>query len=336
MTNRKITSTDVAQLAGVSQSTVSRVFGSGAGVTDAKREKVLDAAAKLGYQPNALARGLITKKSKMVGIVMRDIQNPFYPEVLEKFYEALSEKGYHLLFINSKNENIEENEISHLIEYNVEGVIITDALLSSSAIERFTRNDIKVVLFNRYTEYAECTAVFCDNYFAGKEIGNYLINKGHRQFGFISGPLNTSTALDRKYGFEDALKRASISNFEVVVGNYTYESGFDAAKELISNHTELDCIFCGNDITAIGAIDAIREVGLKIPEDISVIGFDDIGMASWPSYNLTTWQQPIDEMVNDSIAHLFSKGDISEKREVKARIPLKGKMIERGTVKNRR
>ncbi|MFC0470196.1 LacI family DNA-binding transcriptional regulator [Halalkalibacter kiskunsagensis] len=333
MSKRKVTSMDVAKLAGVSQSTVSRVFGAGAKVSDEKRKQILSAAEVLGYQPNAIARGLITNKTKMIGIVMRNIQNPFYPEVLEKFYTCLAKKGYHLIFISSEHDLVQEDEINHLIEYHVEGVIITDALLSSSAVQRFLKNEIAVVLFNRYIENPECSAVFCDNYLAGQQIGTFLVETGHTHFAFISGPLDTSTTIDRKKGFEEALAKKGIFNLSVEIGNYTYESGFTAMRKLLQAEKQIDGIFCGNDITALGAIDAAKSLGYRIPEELSVVGFDDISMASWPSFSLTTWKQPVEEMIEATIQLLMD--EINEKKRKVVTRSLSGELIIRGSVKNR-
>jgi DNA-binding LacI/PurR family transcriptional regulator len=334
LSKKKVTAMDVAKLAGVSQPTVSRVFGSGTNVSEKKRQKILKAAEQLGYQPNAIARGLITNKTKMIGIVMRDIQNPFYPEVLERFYTELAKKGYHLLFISSENDQIEENEVSQLIEYNVEGVIITDALLSSSAAERFIRNNVAVILFNRYIQDNCYSAVFCDNYLASYQVGSYLVEKGHKKLAFISGPLNTSTSLDRKKGFEEALVNGGLSQLLMEDGRYTYQGGFEAALRLLNQHKNVDGIFCGNDITAFGVMDAVRTLGLKIPEDISIIGFDDIKMSSWSSYSLTTWKQPIEEMIESAVNILLD--EINEGAEKPIIKSLKGELIERGSVRDRK
>lgn len=330
---RSYTSEDVAEMAGVSQSTVSRVFAGSANVSEKKRKKILEIAEKLNYQPNAIARGLSTKRTKMIGIVMRDFRNPFYPVVLAKFYSNLSKMGYHLIFINTENEYIQEKEINKLIDYNVEGVIITDALLSSSEAERFSRHKITVVLFNRYIENSKSSAVYCDNYLGGREIGTYLIGMGHRSFAFISGPFKTSTSIDRKRGFQEVLQENGITEIIIHGGDYTYESGFKAAQEIISRQEKVDCIFCANDIIAIGAMEGIRQMGLKIPDDISIVGFDDINMASWPSYSLTTWQYSMDKLVEETVALLHD--EINGKIQHPKTIIVKGHLVFRNTVRRK-
>lgn len=331
---KNYTSQDVAAIAGVSQSTVSRVFAGNTNVSEKKKKKILAAAAKLDYKPNAHARSLITRKSMMIGIVMRNIRNPFYSAVLEIFHNRLSAKGYHLIFINSENEEIQESEITQLLEYNVEGVIITDALLSSSASQKFRRYGISVVLFNRYTENLESSAVFCDNYLAAKQIATYLVEMGHKSFAFISGPSDTSTTIDRLKGFKEVLDERKIKDLTIEPGNYTFESGFRAAQELLTKNKSIDCIFCGNDIIALGVMDAVRLVGLKIPEDVSVIGFDNIRMSEWPSYALTTWEQPLEEMTTAAVDLLLKEigeGDITPQV-----VMMKGHLVVRNTVRSRK
>jgi len=331
---KNYTSQDVAEVAGVSQSTVSRVFAGNTNVSEKKRKKILAAAEKLGYKPNAHARSLITRKTMMIGIVMRNIRNPFYSAVLEIFHNRLSALGYHLIFINSENEEIQESEVTQLLEYNIEGVIITDALLSSSASEKFKRHGIVVVLFNRYTEQLESSAVFCDNYLAAKQIATYLVELGHQSFAFVSGPSDTSTTIDRLKGFKEVLKERGITNFMIEPGNYTFESGFKAAQELMTRNKNIDCIFCGNDIIALGVMDAIRTIGLRIPEDVSVVGFDNIRMAEWPSYSLTTWEQPLEEMVDTTVELLMNEmGDTKAEPQI---VMMKGHLVVRNTVRSRK
>ncbi|MFC3884496.1 LacI family DNA-binding transcriptional regulator [Bacillus songklensis] len=329
MRKKQVNAMEVARLAGVSQSTVSRVFTPGSNVSEKARRRVLEAAKELGYRPNALARGLIMNKTNMIGLVMGDIQNPFYPEILDKFTKGLREKGYHLLFVQTKNDEIQPNEISQFLEYNVEGVIVTDALLSSNVVSHFSENNIPVILFNRYTKDFSCHFVCCDNYSAGKEIGEYLVQQGHRRFAYIAGRMNTSTSRDREKGFREVLGPKGIEPV-TEIGNYTYEGGYQAALRLLTGDHPPDAIFCANDIMALGAIDAAKSLEVSIPEDVSVMGFDDITMASWPPYSLTTWQQPVDEMIKATIHTLVN--EIEGENEGPISVLLPGSLIERCSV----
>ncbi len=331
---KQYTSEDIAVLAGVSQATVSRVLSGGANVSEKKRKKVLEVAAKFNYQPNAHARSLITKKTGIIGIVMRNIRDPFYSAVLEIFYNRLAPLGYHLIFINSENEIIQEHEIVKLVQYNVQGVIVSDAVLSPEAERQFERNDISVVLFNRYEKNSKCSAVFCDNYLAAKQIALYLLKMKHNSFAFIGGSLNTSITKDRLKGFEEVLKENGITKFIVQTGNYTYEGGFKATQELLTEHRDIDCIFCVNDITAIGAIDAISTIGLKIPDDVSVFGFDNIRPSGWAPYQLTTWEQPLEDMVTSTVNIVLENiNNPSADRKI---LRMNGQMIVRKTVRSKK
>lgn len=335
MNNKRIyTSEDVAVMAGVSQSTVSRVFAGGANVSEKKRRKVMEIAEKLNYQPNAQARSLITRKTRIIGIVMRNIRDPFYSAVLEIFYNRFYPLGYHLIFINSENEEIQEWEIVKLLEYNVEAVIISDAVPSAAAAQKFDHANISVVLFNRHVKNSKSSAVFCDNYLAAKQIALYLVEMGHRSFAFISGPVNTSTSIDRLKGFEEVLKEKKISKFIVQPGNYTYEGGFKATQELLASNRNVDCIFCVNDITAIGAMDAIRTIGLNVPDDISVVGFDNIRPAGWAPYKLTTWEQPLEDMVTSTVDIIMD--EVNGRSKGRKVLMMKGQMIVRGTVRSKK
>ncbi|WP_047150914.1 LacI family DNA-binding transcriptional regulator [Aneurinibacillus tyrosinisolvens] len=333
MQKTNITAIDVALLAGVSQSTVSRVFTPGASVSQEKRRLVLEAAKELGYHPNAIARGLITNKTYMVGLVMGETGNPFYPEVLGKFSKGLRKRGYHVLFVNTEKDDVQHDEIEQFFEYNVDGVIVTDATLSSSLTSNFLQNEVPVVLFNRYIEDSPCSIVCCNNYLSGKKIGEYLLESGHHRLAYIAGRENTSTSQDRQRGFKEVLAK---HGYELMreVGHYTYEGGYAAAVRLLQSPEPPDGIFCANDIMALGAIDAAKQLGIHVPEEVSIIGFDDITSASWSSYSLTTWQQPVDDMV-DAAIDLLSNEMAKEKSEPVTELFM-GKLIERTSVMNRR
>ncbi|OIK11960.1 LacI family transcriptional regulator [Bacillus sp. MUM 13] len=314
----------------MSQSTVSRVFTPGASVAEGTKRKVLLAASELGYRPNAIARSLITKKSNIIGIVMGDINNPFYPEVLSKFSKELKRKGYHVLFVNAENDKLSGDEANQFLEYNVEGVIVTDALLTTSVESYFKDNNIPIVMFNRYKPNSFFPAVFCDNIDGGYQIGKYLIDRGHRSIAFISGTHNTSTSKDREKGFRNALLE---SGFNLITddGDYTYEGGYQAALRLLNCMNRPDAIFCANDIMALGAIDAAKEIGLRIPEDVSFVGFDDISLAAWSGYSLTTWKQPVNSMIEESVKMLLDLIDHKE-LDIPVYKAIKGCLLERKSV----
>ncbi|WP_339164546.1 LacI family DNA-binding transcriptional regulator [Siminovitchia sp. FSL H7-0308] len=326
MVKKVVSATEVAKLANVSQSTVSRVFTPGASVSEKTRKKVLEAAEILNYHPNALARSLITKKTNIIGLAMKDIQNPFYHEVLGIFSKKLREKGYFVLFVYTENEEIQQDEIHHFLEYNVEAIIVTDALLSSKLVEQLRKNDIPVILFNRYEKSLLCNSVSCDNIYAAREIAAYVYKKGFTDIVYITGKINTSTNRDRQKGFTEYLKEKGI-DVKIIEGDYTYERAFHVTKQLLEDGHKPEVIFGANDITALGALDALKEKNIRIPKETAVIGFDDIRMSSWPNYALSTWNQPVHEMVDETINILMS----TKQRKDPQTIKVKGHFIHRNT-----
>ena len=332
MGTKKVTSFDVARVAGVSQSAVSRAFTEGGSVSPATRKKVLDAARKLGYTPNAIARSLITHRTDMIGMVMGDVTNPFYPEVLQAFSVSFQEAGRRMMLFTVPPGGSIDDALPQALQYRVDGLIVTSATLSSEMIAECTRLGTPVVLFNRNIRNTEINSVSCDNVEGGRFIANLLLDSGHDRCAFIAGVEDTSTNVDRERGFTDRLSERGMEPPLREVGHYTYDGGYQAAIRLLSRDDRPDALFCANDITALGAIDAARrEMGLRVPEDVSIIGFDDIPAAAWPSHDLTTVRQRINLMVEEAIDILFAHIDDPALPAVTRLIP--GDFIARGTVR---
>ncbi|MGG4492068.1 LacI family DNA-binding transcriptional regulator [Metabacillus idriensis] len=323
-----VTAKDVAKLAGVSQSTVSRVYFEGATVSEKTRKKVLTAAKEIGYRPNEFARSLITNRTKIIGLVMKGIQNPFYPQVLKEFTTSFKNLGYSILFVYTNNDEIQKDDMEILLNYNVAAVIITDATLSLKATEDFKRYKIPLVLFNRKIDSNEFYSVCCNNLEASKRIAEFLIEKGSLDMVYISGNSDTSTSREREQGFKGILKKNKIP-FEKYSSDYTYEGGYNTAKEIIKIKNIPSAIFAANDIMALGVLDALRESSISVPSETKVIGFDNIEMSSWPTYHLTTWEQPINDMVNQTVKYLMA--EIEEYTGFAENIELDGGLIERKT-----
>lgn len=298
-TKKKVTSLDVARAAGVSQSVVSRSFTPGGKVAKKTREKVLTVARELGYQPNIMARNLVKRETNIVGIIMADITNPFYPYVLQKFTERFQQLGREVLLLNVMGTQTLKDALLRALQYQVEAIIVTSATLPEDIVREYSEYDIPIILFNRYVRNSDTLAVSCDNVEGGRLIANVLLNAGHKSIAYIGGRPNTSTNEDRLKGFRDRLQERGYRLEHVVSKEYGYEWGFAAARSLFSQRVVPDAIFCANDIIALGALDALRyDLNLSVPETVSVIGFDDIPAASWPAYALTTIRQPVDHMID--------------------------------------
>lgn len=323
-----INAKDVAKLAGVSQSSVSRVFFGGASVSENTRKKVLAAAEELGYSPNEFARSLITNKTRIIGLVMKGVKNPFYPKVLKEFTSHFKKLGYSILFVHTNNDEIQKEDVETLLNYSVAGVIITDATLSLKVTEDFKKNKIPLVLFNRKVEGQHFFTVGTNNLAAGRKIAEYLIQKGCSDMVYISGERNTSTSIEREKGFSEVLEKHQLG-YQQYDSDFSYEGGYNTAKMIIQKRKIPSAFFVANDIMALGVLDALRENTIQVPAETKVVGFDNIDMAGWPIYSLTTWEQPISEMVEKTVKYVLA--EIDEYTGMTENIEIKGQLIERKT-----
>lgn len=325
MPQAKITSADVAMLAGVSRSAVSRVFTPGASASQSTVDKVRKAAAELGYRPNVLARAMVSGKSNIIGLVVAYLDNQFYPEALEKLSNTLQAEGYHvLIFMASLKAGNLENVVEEILDYQVDGIIAASVDLSSDLTERCHAAGVPMVHFNRYQDIPHVSAVTSDNRAGGRKIADFLVAGGHKKIGYIAGWEGASTQRDREAGFMEGLKAAGKSLHKRGVGNFLMEEASNAVRGMFAKDAP-DAVFVANDHMAFAVMDTLRfELGLSIPDDVSVVGFDDVPAAAWPTYSLTTIRQSADEMVADTVDILLSKiNDINtEPRQVEIEGPL--------------
>jgi len=302
------TSLDVARLAGVSQSAVSRCFTAGASVSDAMRNKVQEAARKLGYQPNAHARSLITGRSRIIGLVLSALENLFYPAVLERLAKRLQQDGYHLLIFIGDNAN-SDDLVEEILQYNVDGIVMGATTLSSALAQRCADASIPVVLFNRIMASGSAGAVSSvrsDNVGGGREMARFLVAGGHKRIAYIAGREDSSTNLEREQGFREGLAELGQRIYARAIGNYDVEQARQAARDLFAATADRpDAVFVAGDLMAIVVLDTLRhELGLAVPQDVSVVGFDNVPQAGWASYELTTFEQPVEPMVEATVALL--------------------------------
>jgi DNA-binding LacI/PurR family transcriptional regulator len=327
----KVTSLQVAKLAGVSQSAVSRVF-SGASASPATADKVRQAAAKLGYRPNVLARAMITGKSRIIGLVVAYLDNQFYPEALERLSNALQAQGYHILIftVSNSSEGI-ENVVQDLLDYQVDGIIAASVSMSSALTALCVQAGIPVVLFNRGIPGSGLSAVTSANVKGGRMATQALIDAGHSRIAHIAGWGGSLTGRDRQQGFEEAMADANLIPFAIIDGMYKRDVAAATALQLMSGKTRPDAIFVGNDHMAFAVMDEIRGMGLSVPDDVSIIGYDDVPLASWAAYDLTTVRQPVNRMVEATIQTLMSAIDGQD--TYTQTIEIEGPLIQRGSSK---
>ena len=332
MKNSKVTSADVAELAGVSQSAVSRVFTPGASVSIKTTTKVKEAALSLGYRPNSIARAMVSGKSRMIGVVVAYLENQFYPEALERLSNCLQEKGYHvLIFMAGKDRQSIDNVIEEILDYQVDGIIAASVSMSSGLSERCRAAGVPMVLFNRAQDDPNMSAITSDNIEGGKKIAKFLISSGHKKISYIAGWEGASTQRDREAGFISILNHAGLSLHSRKVGNFVFEDSREATRSMFFNNPP-EAVFVANDHMAFAVMDTLRyELGLKIPDDVSVVGYDDVPAASWPSYSLTTVQQPVNIMVRETVEILIEKIENPEARPQKIKVD--GPLILRKSAK---
>ncbi len=306
---QKITSLDVARRAGVSQSAVSRVFTPGASASQETRDKVLRAADQLGYRPNTLARAMITGKSRIVGILISYLENQFYPMALEVFDNAFKEHGYHIMLFMVGNEDDVGAVVEDLLSYQVDGIITASVGMSNEIATRCSDAGIPVVMFNRGQDTGNHAQVTSDNVQGGRMVAQFLAAGGHRRIAHISGWSGSSTGRDRMQGFVDGLAEHGLEPCAMEDGMYQQDEATGIARRLCSSAKDRpDAFFVGNDHMAFAVMDALRfELGLSVPGDISVVGYDDVPMAAWPAYDLTTVRQPIRQMVRATVDMLVSR-----------------------------
>lgn len=329
MAIKRVSSVDVARAAKVSQSTVSRAFTPGLPVSSKTRAKVLAAARKLGYSPDAIARSLIMRRTNIIGIVMADITNPFYPNVLDQFTSRLQASGKQTLLFNVATGADVDDTLPLVLQYRVDAIIITSALLSSAMADQCARLGTPVVLFNRYVRRSKASAVCCDNVAGGRRVADLFLTAGFRRLAYVAGRANTSTNVDREAGFSARLHECGVTEWLREQGEYTHESGYLAARRLLTRPDPPDAIFAANDIMAMGVLDAARELGVRVPAKLSVIGFDGIPAGAWHAYSLTTICQPVEEMIDATLELLEARIEKPDAKPVIKMIP--GTLVERGS-----
>ena len=333
MKSERITSIDVAKEAGVSQSAVSRVFSEGGSASASTVRKVHEAADKLGYRPNVLARSLITGKSRIIGVIVAYLENQFYPQALEKLSHKLQEQGYHVLvFLASNSKSEVDDVVREILDYQVDGIIVASVSLSSSLSEQCQRAGVPIVMFNRIDDSPYGHSVTSNNYKGGYEIADYLVRCGHERISYIAGWEGASTQRDRESGFLAGLKAHGKALYSRAIGNYNNHEAAQATRELFSQSQRPDALFVCNDHMAFAAMDVIRfEFHLKIPNDVSIIGYDDAPPSSWPSYSLTTMRQPTNKMVEACVSNIIAR--IEGKENVKDSYVIESPFIVRTSTK---
>lgn len=334
---------DVAERAGVSITTVSHVINQTRFVSDDLLERVNKAMEELDYHPNSLARSLRSGKTKTIGLVIPDISNQFFAEISREIEDRGFEQGYSVILCNTDDErNKEKIYIDVLITKQVDGIVFISAGEMSDNLKKTIASNVPIVIADRDIKEINSDIILLDNCAGGYEATQYLIGLGHQRIGCITGPSPVTPSAQRLEGYKKAMKELNlhIDPSLIISGDFRYQSGEAAMQELLVNQQPPTAVFAFNDMMALGAIRAIYNKGMRIPDDISLIGFDDIPLSCIMSPALTTMAQPIHEMATLVIDLLIERIHYQEMRTRTheeepeyQRIVLKAKLIERDSTR---
>ena len=304
---RRATSYDVARVAGVSQSAVSRCFKPGASVSAKTRAKVESAAKQLGYTPNAIARGLISGRSNIVAVLITDLTNLNYPEVLSELNRRFAEIDIHILLFTLHRESEVDKVLDQVWQYQVDGIIAA-AQFTPSQIAQCEERGIPLIFYNRLYPQSTISSVCCDHVEGERELIEGLLENGRKSFAVMSGPKDSAVSTARARGAVDCLQGKHVDILQLE-GDYSYQRACELLRELMEEgRAQPDAIVCANDTMAMGCIDTLRlEYKIKVPEQIAVVGFDGVSAAAWANYDLTTVVQPVKRMVDAAVNMLMER-----------------------------
>ncbi len=329
-----VTLKEVAERAGVSRSAVSRTFTHGASVSDSMRLRVEKAAAELGYTPNALASSLTTGRTRLIGLVSNNFHNPIFLEVFDLFTRGLQERGLRPLLVNLTNETDPANSVKMLQQYSVDGVVVASSTLTPAFSQAFRDARIPVVhSFGRHSSSPQVHVVGIDNVECGRMAVREFAARGYTRVGFLGGPETATSTQDRYQGFiAEIAGHPAIAHSSSFADAYSFEAGRREMLRLLQSDPA-QAYFCGDDVLSIGALSAVQDANLTVPDDIGLIGLNDMEMAGWENINLTTIHQPIKQIISSSIELIVAMLDDPE-RYPEARL-FPSMVVERGTLKPR-
>lgn len=323
-----VTSFDVAALAGVSQPTVSRALRDDPRVAPATRDKVNKAAASLNYVPSQRGRALATRETGRVGVVVADLGNPFYLQLLDLLQAELAWASLRMVVFTDADRELEPDQ---LLDGSIDGAVLTTTLLDSPLSDALSSYGLPTVLLNRHNDTFSTDVCATDNEGGAAAVAEELLALGHTRLGAIFGAADTSTSRDRRRGFTKALQRRGIelAAENTRHGGFSFDTGHAALTELMAKPDPPTALFCANDVIALGAMNAAHNLKLSIPDDLTLIGFDDMEMAGWEMVSLTTVAQNMDHLAAHAIERLVRR--IASPHSPASRIEVPAKLIRRGT-----
>lgn len=326
------TSRDVASLAEVSQATVSRALNRPESVSRATRETVLSAVKQLGYHPHSGAVAMKTKRTFVVGLIVAELSNPFYLEVLEETTKVLSEHGFRVVVWDSAYQA--EDAVAAINDRMVDGVVVAAWSEDSEAMRAALASDRPVVLLNRRASSDGYDSVTSDNLAGGRMVADYLAAHRRTDVVFVAGREGTSTAVERRAGFFERLEELGRPVKLELFGAFQAGIAAEEIKSFVDLHGAPSAVFCANDIMAIGVLNGLRERGIRVPEDTWVIGYDDVDASGWPIVDLTTVRQSSRDMAREGASILLERLKDLSRPPVSRTFPTE--LVVRGTTANAR
>lgn len=301
---------DVAKRAGVSISTVSRVLNGRDRVNEDVVARVRQAAEELQYQPSRAARSLRAKQTAIIGLLITDIQNPFFTALVRGVEDVAQRNGFSLILCNSDEDPQKERQyIEVLCAERVAGAIVTPTREQQRALKLFQEHNIPIVAVDRKVKGGEVDAVLVDNQRGAREATEHLLANGYRRVGIISGPVTTTTGRERLAGYRQALQNAGLKPDPVFerLGSFKEESGRRLAHELLDLEQPVDALFVANNLMTLGALAALNERHRRIPEEVGIVGFDEMQWSALSAISLTTVTQPVYEIGSTAAQRLFQR-----------------------------
>lgn len=333
MGSARVTSRDVAKAAGVSQPTVSRVFNSSTAVDPEKAARVRAVARELGYIPNLVARSLHSGNSFRIGIVLAYLKNGFFGEALQRLSKALNGQGYSVTVYFAGNRTEEVDAIvDDLLADQVDGIILASISMANELVSRVRKSGIPCVLFNRGQCDPAPSMVTASNFEGGRQATEFLIKAGHRRIAHLAGWREALNGVDRKRGFLAAMEAASLEPVACTDCHFRRNVAMNETRLLFAGAAPPDALFVANDHMAFGVLEVLREeLGLRVPDDVSVIGYDDAPMANWKTFDLTTVRQPLQRMIEATARLLMN--EIQDNERPPEKIEISGELIVRGSAR---
>ncbi|HLP18002.1 MAG TPA: LacI family DNA-binding transcriptional regulator [Bacteroidota bacterium] len=303
----KITIKEVAERAGVSIATVSRVLNNTGIVQQKTRESIMLAAKELQYVPNASARNLSRSKTDTIGLLLPDLHGAFYSEVIRGVDKTAQQSHHHLIVSSSHNKKNEIEAALRLMRGRVDGLIIMSPQIDANTLHANIPRSMPVVLLNCFVEGSSFDSINIDNFRGAYDMVRHLLQHGHRRIAIITGTPSNYDADQRLYGYRRAMMEAGLTGDDLieVPGDFTEEEGYAAGKKIISMQPRPTAIFASNDSMAIGAMSALREAGLKVPADIAMAGFDDIPISKFIRPALSSVHVSISELGEHAMQRLL-------------------------------